>query len=48
MVWLFISAGLAEDLDVLLCNMAKLLVYGSRQLKEHEKNYPMHNFELAE
>ena len=25
----------------------KVIVYGSRQLKEHEKNYATHNLELA-
>ena len=25
----------------------KVIVYASRQLKVHEKNYPMHDLELA-
>ena len=35
------------SLGCVLMQHGKVLVYGSRQLKVHEKSYPTHNIELA-
>ena len=37
---------LRMDLDVFLCS-EKVVAYGSRQLKNHERSYPTHDMELA-
>ena len=34
-------------LGCVLIQHGKVIVYGSRQLKPHEKNYPTHDLELA-
>ena len=34
-------------LDCVLMQRDKVIAYASRQLKGHEKNYPMHDLELA-
>jgi hypothetical protein len=34
-------------LGCVLMQDGKVIVYGSRQLKEHERNYPTHDLELA-
>ena len=36
-----------EGLGGVLMQSGKVVAYGSRQLKTHEKNYPMHDLELA-
>ena len=36
-----------EGLGCVLMQEGKVVAYGSRQLKIHEKNYPTHNLELA-
>ena len=34
-------------LGVVLMQNGKVVAYGSRQLKDHEKNYPTHDLEMA-
>ena len=34
-------------LGCVLIQFGRVVAYGSRQLKNHEQNYPMHNMELA-
>ena len=34
-------------LGVILMQNGKVVVYGSRQLKDHERNYPTHDLEMA-
>ena len=34
-------------LGAVLMQKGKVIAYASRQLKEHEKNYPTHDLELA-
>lgn len=36
-----------EGLGCVLMQGGKVVAYGSRQLKTHEKNYPTHDLELA-
>ena len=36
-----------EGLGCVLMQNGKVVAYGSRQLKDHEKNYPTHDLELA-
>lgn len=36
-----------EGLDCVLMQEGKVVAYGSRQLKTHERNYPTHDLELA-
>ena len=36
-----------EGLGIVLMQNGKVIAYGSRQLKPHEKNYPTHDLELA-
>ena len=36
-----------DGLGCVLMQSGKVVVYGSRQLKIHEKNYPTHDLELA-
>ena len=36
-----------EGLGCVLMQNGKVVAYGSRQLKNHEKNYPMHDLKLA-
>ena len=36
-----------EEFGCVLMQNEKVVAYGSRQLKSHEKNYPTHNLELA-
>ena len=36
-----------DGLDCVLMQEDKVVAYGSRQLKSHEKNYPTHDLELA-
>ena len=36
-----------EGLGCVLMQNGKVVAYGSRQLKNHEKNYPTHDLELA-
>ena len=36
-----------EGLGCVLMQDGKVVAYGSRQLKNHEKNYPTHDLELA-
>ena len=36
-----------EGLRCVLMNKGKVIAYASRQLKIHEKNYPVHDLELA-
>ena len=43
---IFSDASLNE-LGCVLIQEGKVVAYASRQLKPHEKNYPMHDFELA-
>lgn len=37
----------SQRLGCLLMQNERVVAYASRQLKEHEKNYPMHDLELA-
>ncbi|XP_057247157.1 uncharacterized protein LOC130589681 [Beta vulgaris subsp. vulgaris] len=41
------SDALKLGLDCVLMQQGKVVAYGSRQLKVHEKNYPTHDLELA-
>ena len=34
-------------LGVILMQNGKVVAYGSRQLKDHERNYPTHDLEMA-
>ena len=36
-----------DGLGCVLMQNGRVVAYGSRQLKTHEKNYPTHNLELA-
>ena len=36
-----------DILGCVLMQFGRVVVYGSRQLKDHEKNYPTHDMELA-
>ena len=36
-----------DELGCVLMQSGRVVVYGSRQLKNHEKNYPTHDLELA-
>lgn len=36
-----------EGLGCMLMKNGKVVAYGSRQLKPHERNYPTHDLELA-
>ena len=36
-----------EGLGCVLMQNGRVVAYGSRQLKTHEKNYPTHDLELA-
>ena len=36
-----------EELRCVLMQSGRVLAYGSRQLKNHEQNYPTHDLELA-
>ena len=36
-----------DGLGCVLMQEGKVVAYGSRQLKPHEKNYPTHDLELA-
>ena len=36
-----------NGLGCVLMHFGRVVAYGSRQLKNHEKNYPMHNMELV-
>ena len=36
-----------DRLGCVLMQFGKFVAYGSRQLKNHEQNYPTHNMELA-
>ena len=38
---------LKEGLGCVLMQNGKVITYGSRQLKPHERNYPTHDLELA-
>ena len=39
--------ALKAELGCVLMQFGRVLAYGSRQLKNHEKNYPTHDMELA-
>ena len=41
------SDALLNGLGCVLMQEGKVVAYASRQLKSHEKNYPMHDLELA-
>ena len=43
---IFSDASL-NGLECVLMQEGKVIAYASRQLKPHEKNYPMHDLELA-
>ena len=36
-----------DGLGCILMQSGRVVAYGSRQLKNHEQNYPTHNMELA-
>ena len=36
-----------QGLGCVLMQEGRVIAYGSRQLKSHEKNYPVHDLELA-
>ena len=36
-----------DGLRCVLMQSRRVMVYGSRQLKNHERNYPIHDMELA-
>ena len=36
-----------DILGCVLMQFGRVVVYGSQQLKDHEKNYPTHDMELA-
>ena len=36
-----------DGLGCVLMQSGRVMAYGSRQLKSHEKNYPTHDMELA-
>ena len=36
-----------DGLGCVLMQSRRVMVYGSRQLKNHERNYPIHDMELA-
>ena len=36
-----------DGLGCVLMHSGKVVAYGSRQLKNHEQNYPTHDMELA-
>ena len=36
-----------DELGCVLMQSGKVVAYGSRQLKNHEQNYPRHDIELA-
>jgi hypothetical protein len=36
-----------KGLGCVLMQQGRVMAYGSRQLKDHEKNYPTHDLELA-
>ena len=36
-----------DGLGCVLMQSGRVMAYGSRQLKNHEQNYPMHDMELA-
>ena len=39
--------ALRNGLGCVLMQNGRVIAYASRQLKDHEKNYPTHNLELA-
>ena len=45
--FLFYSDASYQRLGCVLMQDKKVIAYGSRQLKVHEKNYPTHDLELA-
>jgi len=46
-VYVFYSDALKKGLRCVLIQQGQVVAYASRQLKEHEKNYPTHDLELA-
>ena len=36
-----------DELGRVLMQSGRVVTYGSRQLKDHEQNYPIHDMELA-
>ena len=41
------SAASKVELGVILMQNEKVVAFASRQLKDHEKNYPTHDLEMA-